>query len=571
MNGVPGRPQLVGARRQGPNRQRRARHQFQAGTTRDAGGTRSLGPHLEIALVSEGLQDDLGVHGVPKVVDLDGRDRLDLHGLGLELAGMEPFDLDLRQAPVVAGPDAEGQVEATPGQGPVGAVPPEDGLGAVSGILNRDAAMLSCAADGCLAQGPQVADGKGQRRVAGTKGRQPVHVGHQVQRQVRQLYVGIDGQGRLGQVPVLCSHGPRQGSAKLGDLIAFEGKTRCARVAAVGCQQVGTVIQGRDQVYAGDRSARTPGQLALGRVDEDGRLVESFCQPSGDDAHDASGPGGMAEHQGVVLAQEGRITLDLIQRGGRDLLGQPLALGVEALQLGGQGAGAGGIGGGQELDAVGGIGEAAQGVQPGGQNKADVLLGEALGSDAGRMVQGQQSGTLRAAEPLQTALYQVAVVTGEGAHVTHGAQGDEIQGLVGGRRIQGQGQLVGDTHAGERAQRMPGRQETGIDDGQGRWELGAGDVVVGDDDVSAHPVGQGGGVVGGDACIAGEDHASAVVDEALEVLFVQAVALLPGGEAKNDVHVQGAQRLQQEGCGRLPVGVKIPHDGDPFPFLRCPA
>ena len=96
----------------------------------------------------------------------------------------------------------------------------------------------------------------------------------------------------------------------------------------------------------------------------------------------------MAEDQGVVVGQQGRVALDLGQGGAGDLLGEPLAAGIEALHLGGEGASQRSIGGGEQFDAARCISQPPQGVETRSEDKADMLLGDALGSQAGRVVDG---------------------------------------------------------------------------------------------------------------------------------------------------------------------------------------
>ena len=78
------------------------------------------------------------------------------------------------------------------GHGPTRTVPPEYGGGAVLGILHGQTTVLSRTADGRFAEGAQIADGKGQRRVAGPEGSEAANVGYQVQSKVWQFEVGVD-------------------------------------------------------------------------------------------------------------------------------------------------------------------------------------------------------------------------------------------------------------------------------------------------------------------------------------------------------------------------------------------
>ena len=56
-------------------------------------------------------------------------------------------------------------------------------------------------------------------------------------------------------------------------------------------------------------------------------------------------------------------------------------------------------------------------------------------------------------------------------------------------------------------------------------------------------------------------------NDLFQASHVQAVALVAGGQAKGDIGAQRGQGFDQQGCGRLAVGVKIAPDGDPFALL----
>jgi hypothetical protein len=90
-------------------------------------------------------------------------------------------------------------------------------------------------------------------------------------------------------------------------------------------------------------------------------------------------------------------------------------------------------------------------------------------------------------------------------------------------------------------------------------------VVVGDDDIHAAGVAVVDGVVGGDAGVAGEDEFCAVVDDGSEGFDMNAVTLFSSdGDVIDDVRIQGAQGLHEQGGGGLPVHVEIAPDADAF-------
>ena len=101
----------------------------------------------------------------------------------------------------------------------------------------------------------------------------------------------------------------------------------------------------------------------------------------------------MAEHQGVIVGQQGGFALDLGQRTGGYIPGEPLALQVEAFHLTGKGTCQGGIAGREQLDAAGGVCQSPQCVESRAQDEADVLLGEPLGPQIGGLVDSLQAGS----------------------------------------------------------------------------------------------------------------------------------------------------------------------------------
>ena len=92
--------------------------------------------------------------------------------------------------------------------------------------------------------------------------------------------------------------------------------------------------------------------------------------------------------------------------------------------------------------------------------------------------------------------------------------------------------------------------------------------MVGDDHVHAARVGVIDGSMSGNAGIAGEDQGSAILDDRLERLDVNAVTLSAAdGDVVHKVRIQRPQCLYQQGRGRLPIHVEIAPDADPLPGM----
>ena len=98
------------------------------------------------------------------------------------------------------------------------------------------------------------------------------------------------------------------------------------------------------------------------------------------------------------------------------------------------------------------------------------------------------------------------------------------------------GQLVSHADARQRAERMSLRQQLGIDHGVGRGQRRRQIVVVGDDDVHPAQTSVVDRLVRGDAGVARQHQAGALVDQALQPGQVDAMALGGAyGDVENDL------------------------------------
>ena len=159
------------------------------------------------------------------------------------------------------------------------------------------------------------------------------------------------------------------------------------------------------------------------------------------------------------------------------------ALGVGAVELGGDRRGAVGILGQHQLDPGVGAVEAPGGVDPRRQPEAEGALVDALGLDLGDRHQRAQPGPGRRAEHAQPLAHQPPVLADQGDHVGDGRQRDQVElrrarRRPGGGPPQRQRELVGDPGGAERAERVAAHdrvQDRAVREALRRL------VVVGDD------------------------------------------------------------------------------------------
>ena len=108
----------------------------------------------------------------------------------------------------------------------------------------------------------------------------------------------------------------------------------------------------------------------------------------------------------------------------------------------------------------------------------------------------------------------------------------------------------------------------GVDYGEGGGEVGWGGVVVGDDDVDAHFIGEIYLIERADAAVGGNDQADAQSAELFESLNTEPVSFLRsmrnvGSGARPEA---GQAVIQQRGCGYT-VGVEVTVDCDELALL----
>ena len=165
--------------------------------------------------------------------------------------------------------------------------------------------------------------------------------------------------------------------------------------------------------------------------------------------------------------------------------------------------------------------------------------------------------------------HQNPVFPDEGNDIGDRRQRDEVQQVVGEpggqpeHRDQGLHQLERDARAAEHPEAVGVRSAIGIHDrGRGR-QLGAGEMVIGDDDPDPGRFGRPGGFDGRDAAITGDDQAGAALFRAGEAGRTKVVPITePVGNERDHLGTGEPEGAGQDRDGGLAVDVVVPVDHD---------
>ena len=310
-----------------------------------------------------------------------------------------------------------------------------------------------------------------------------------------------------------------------------------------------------------------------------GGAVQLVLDAAGHDAHHAF------VKVGVEHADGGRGLLALVKQAlghQHGLLAHAAldlaAFAVDAVQRGGQLGSAACVVCQQAFDAQRHVGQAACGVDARAQGKAKVERGGGRRLAACRVEQGgHASRHLACADAPQALGHQAAVVGVELDHIGHGAQGDQGEQRVK-LRLGGGIKNAACTQLGPQCQQHvehhahPGHGLAleraaglvGVDDGVGRRQGGAGQVVVGDEHLQAQGLGLGHAFHAGNAVVHGDEHIGPAFLHAAGDGWGEAVAV---GHAVGHqvVHVfcaQQAQAAHAHGAGGGAVAVVVGHDDE---------
>jgi hypothetical protein len=170
----------------------------------------------------------------------------------------------------------------------------------------------------------------------------------------------------------------------------------------------------------------------------------------------------------------------------------------------------------------------------------------------------------------QSALEKVAGFAVQFRYIRHNTQGSQVEqgfGVIAhtGAVKELLGEFISHPAAGQRVERMIGRQQARIDDGIcGRQNLGQ-FVVVGDDHIHAMGFGPGSLGYGTDTRIAGDQQFDTLFSQFHQESKMDTVRFsLTQGNVMADACIQVTQGRDQDGGGGLTVHVEITPDADLF-------
>ena len=353
-------------------------------------------------------------------------------------------------------------------------------------IAHHDAAMLARAPDHSTACQLQLSAGKYGSLVPRSKRGQAIHRLDEVQGNLVERQVGIDGDLALGRANRSPSQRPPQRAPKLGNALALQGQSGSHWMAAAAIQHLSLCGDGGVDVDPLYRARRSTCHLALWRAEDDGRLDKALGQPASDDADDARVPGGTGDNDRRAI-EERSVAIQLCQgRVGR-LAGQPPAPRVQRLQRGGDRARPRPIAGGQQFDTLIGSplsSDAAEGVQTRSKGKANILFAQRGRVQASQLEHGAQTEALCPPQHVEAALQQIAHIATQRRHIGDDTQGNQVEEPAGillpGTTTERTHHLVGHTDARQFIERVIRRQSLGVDHGKRIGQPLPEVVVIGD-------------------------------------------------------------------------------------------
>ena len=243
-------------------------------------------------------------------------------------------------------------------------------------------------------------------------------------------------------------------------------------------------------------------------------------------------------------------------------------LGVDRVQLQRDRAGALAVLGQQQLQPGVGAVEAPGGVQPRAEPEADRRLVEAARVDARDVHQRAQPDLARARQRTQALAHEPAVLAHQRHDVGDRRQRDQVEVLVGERRVLARGgqqrlrEPVGDAGGAQMRARIA--VQARVDERRGRQRaVGARAVVVGDHDV--HPGRARGGDLldRGDRAVDGDQQVGAARGKALDRGEGEPVAVVdPARQVPVDVRAERAQRAHEDRGRADAVHVVVAVHGD---------
>ena len=287
--------------------------------------------------------------------------------------------------------------------------------------------------------------------------------------------------------------------------------------------------------------------------------------PRGDDADHARVPALGGQHQRPALGMLRHERLGLEADPGLDVA----TLGVDPVQLGGDRLRAVPVLSEQQLEPGVGAVKPPGGVQARAEPEADRRLVQARGIDARDVHQRPQPDLARAGERPQPLAHEPAVLALQRHDVRHGRERDQVQILVGQRRVlpralqQRLRELVGD--AGGAQVRARVAVDARVHERRVRQHaVGARRVMVGDHDVHPQRAGERDLLDRGDRAVDRDQQVGPARGQLLDRRAREPVAVVdPARQVPVHVRAQRAQRAHEDRGRAHAVDVVVPVDGDP--------
>ena len=316
----------------------------------------------------------------------------------------------------------------------------------------------------------------------------------------------------LGAQVIRTEHLARDAAEALPELVeplAPDGESRGHLVPAVALEQITAGEQRRVEVESRDAPAGSLADVAV-EGNQERRPAIPLDHPGGHDAHHAGMPAVAREHEGRVALGVACL-LDLGNRLLENPVVERLPLHIHPLQPAGQLERLGGVVAQQQAKAVGRVADPAGRVESRAQHVPQVTRANLPPGETGGLDQRPQSRPPALREQANPVAHEDAVLAGEGHDIGHRREGDQIEQVIGQIRRQPERgherlyQLEGDAGAAERSgiRRVVGALR--IHDGDGRRQLGSGQVVVGNDHADPGGPGVADRVDRRDPAVAGDD------------------------------------------------------------------
>ena len=218
----------------------------------------------------------------------------------------------------------------------------------------------------------------------------------------------------------------------------------------------------------------------------------------------------------------------------------------------------------QEPEPVRRVADAPRRVEPGAEDEAEVAGADLFACEAAGLDQRAQPGPVALGQELESVPHQDAVLALERHHVGHGGERHQVEQIVGQihreieRRHQRLHQLEGDAGAAEPGEPGDVVRPLRVHHRDGGWQLGAGEVVIGDHHADARGARLPHRLHRRDAAVAGDDQRGAGRAGRVEAGRSEVVAVAQTvGDERHDVRPGGAEGAGEHRGGALAVHVVV--------------